>query len=128
MASSFFDITNLWANLALLVSCCLYLILVYGWRQSLGRELVHVKIVNQYSLLPTRKRMLLRELIRMQFLLLTVTGNFVGMVIPMAALLFIGAGVILTAADFLYTAIFGRGQSLHDTILRTQAVVGSDTN
>lgn len=115
-------------NLALLPILGVYLLVVYWWRQSPGRELVHVKIVNQYSLVPTRKTMVLREMIRFQFFWFVLAGALVGMAEPIGEVILVGLGVIGTMANYVYTATIGRGQSLHDKLLKTRAVVGSDTN
>ncbi len=116
-----------WASLPGFVGTALYFLVVYFWRQSVGRELVHVKVVNQYSLTPTRKTMLLRELLRMNWIVLVgfaVLGEpFWDGSDTVANLLII----FLIFANLVYTIFIGRGQSIHDRIMRTRAVIGSDT-
>lgn len=122
------DIPDELQNTILLPSLCLYTVLTYWWRQSLGRELVHVKIVNRYSLPPAGRVMVLRELLRMQLLWWIILGGFMGLVFPAIELVFAGTGLACTAADVLYAATVGRGQSLHDRFTHTRAVVGSDSH
>ncbi|MGI9517532.1 MAG: protein kinase domain-containing protein [Pirellulaceae bacterium] len=114
-------------NLFLAPSLVIYTAVVYWWRQSLGRELMHVKVVNQYGLVPTRQNMLLRSLLRMAVIWCVPIGVLLGVVIPLAEFLVPALGLLFLACDAIYGLMF-RGSSLHDRIMGTQAIVGSDTH
>jgi hypothetical protein len=125
LASTLLRVPEDIANLMFLPVLGLYLAIVYAWRQSLGRELIHVKIVNQYSLTPGRKVMVFRECLRMVFFCFVILGNLASFLVPLSQIPLLAVGVALTAADLLYAATWGRGQSLHDRLFRTKAVIGS---
>ena len=101
----------------------LYTLVIGGWRQSLGRELLHVRIINQYGLEPTRRKMILRSILRMMLFWGIVVSSvfrpwfYFAVVIASLALLFV-------LADAVAVLFLGRGTSLHDRVFKTRAVVG----
>ena len=105
-----------------------YTLREYWKRRSIGHELVHIQIVNQYGLPPSRQKVLLRSCMRMQAVWCIVFGTALGPIIPYADSVVPAIGVLLTAADGLYMLFAGRGTSLHDRIVRTQAIVESETH
>ncbi len=112
-------------NLFLAPALIVYTVVVYWWRQSLGRELMHVNVVNQYGLVPMRQTMLLRSLLRMAVFWSVAIGALLGMLIPFADIVVPAIGALFFAADGIY-GLAVRGSSLHDKIMRTRAVVGAD--
>ncbi len=113
-------------DLFLLLSLAAFTMVVSGWRQSLGRELLHIKVVNQYGLLPSRRTMATRSVLRMLPLWCVAIGWLAGamfsFVVPVVIVLGIGWSII----DAAFMLIRGAGSSLHDRILHTRAVAGSD--
>ena len=109
----------------LLAALIVYLMAVYWWRQSLGRYLFHLKVVNRYSLKPSRKNMLLREMARMQIVWTTFAGALSLAMAPRVGLVLMIIGALLFAIDFLYTITLGLGKSIHDKLLGTQSVIVS---
>ncbi len=110
----------------LLAALIVYFMGVYWWRQSLGRYLFHLRVVNRYSLKPSRKNMLLREMARMQIIWTTVAGALSLQMAPRIGLVLVMLGLILFAFDFLYTVTLGLGKSIHDKFLGTQSVIVSE--
>lgn len=103
-----------------------YSIGVYWYRQSLGRYLFHLKVVNRYGLKPNRKIMLVRELIRMQFIWVASIATFFGEIFPQISVAIISISLLASVVDMLYLITLGRGSSIHDQLLGTQSVIVSD--
>ena len=103
-----------------------YSIGVYWYRQSLGRYLFHLQVVNRYGLKPNRKIMLVRELIRMQFIWVASIATFFGEIFPQISVAIISISLLASVVDMLYLITLGRGSSIHDQLLGTQSVIVSD--
>lgn len=104
----------------------IYSIAVYWYRQSLGRFLFHLQVVNRYGLKPNRKIMLARELVRMQFLWIYPFAMFFFDWFPQIALAMLAISLLTSVVDMLYLITLGRGSSIHDELLGTQSVLVSD--
>ena len=104
-----------------------YTTTVYFWRQTIGRTLMHLRVVNQYGLRPSRRKMAVRSLLRMHFPWVVI---FMTLVIgtPSELLGYIGyiiSGLVLLV-DIMFMLFSLNGKSLHDLFARTRVVL--DTN
>ncbi len=110
-----------------LVPIMIYTTVVYFWRQSLGRSLMHIRVVNRYGLIPSSTQMIQRSLLRMQFPWFAIcflwfedpTDSWLGFVF--LTMLVISAVFLLV--DLAYMAMSVKGRSLHDLAMRTRVVL-----
>ena len=102
-----------------------YLLIVYFWRQTIGRKLMHLRVVNQYSLRPTHRQMLLRSLMRMQFPWFVILQILLSEPTPQTlggAVAYIISAVIMVL-DLAYMLMASNGSSIHDRLVRTRVVL-----
>jgi hypothetical protein len=99
------------------------LAVVAYWRTSPGRLLMHLEVVNEFGLAPSARRMFLREFLRLGLIGVLQTMAmlppelwWVRLPVAMAACLFF-------IGDCAVALLWGRGQSLHDWLSRTRAVL-----
>lgn len=105
----------------------IYVIVIYFWRQLIGRSLMHIRVVNRHGLTPSPYQMTVRSLLRMQFpwfficfsLFNDPTSSWFG--IAMGGLLAISSFVLLL--DIAFMAVYDRGRSLHDLVVDTRVVL-----
>ena len=107
-----------------------YMLLVYFWRQSIGRILMHIRVVNLFGMKPTGNQMAVREAIRMQFPWVVILVVLLGVVtVPWIA---IGLSVMFIISvsflilDLAFTMIVSKNRSIHDLTAGTCVVL--DTN
>ncbi len=107
-----------------------YIFLSYFWRQSVGRNLMHIRVVNLFGMKPTGNQMALRSAIRMQFPWIVILFGIFGssdttwIAIGMAIVFIIS--VVFLILDLAFMVIFPKGRSIHDLVARTCVVL--DTN
>lgn len=121
------------AGLELLYYAALYLPIVlhtagiWIWRHSVGRELMHVQVVNRFGLTPGRRLMTLRSLMRMMplwfFPLLFMSG--LGSWLPVVGGFLAGASAIFIVISMAMMILTPSGRAIHDRILKTRVVFGS---
>jgi serine/threonine protein kinase len=102
---------------------------VYFWRQSIGRKLMHLKVINQYGLRPSPRKMAVRSLLRMHFPWIVI---FLTSVIGtpnelFGYIVYIISGIVLLA-DIMVMLFSLRGTSLHDIAARTRVVLDTEQN
>jgi serine/threonine protein kinase len=105
----------------------IYTIAIYFWRHSIGRSLMHIRVVNRHGLKPTSYRMAMRSLVRMQFpwcficlsLFDDPTRSWIGIA---TGVLVIISGILLLL-DVAFLAIYAKHQSLHDLLFGTKVVL-----
>lgn len=104
-----------------------YTFAVYYFRQTLGRLLMHLKVVNQYGLRPSGRQMAIRSVLRMQFawIVIFATLLFETPLRVVGLIAFIG-GVMFFLVDLLYMLIASNGTSFHDWFARTRVVLDTD--
>ena len=100
---------------------------VYWWRQSIGRTLMHVRVINRFGLPASSNLMTLRSLLRMQLPWVAIwfvqfdsygtnwLNSFVSMLL--------GISATVTIVSLVATFFFKKRQSLHDLIFGTQVVL-----
>ena len=114
-----------------LVPIVIYTAVIYFWRQSVGRSLMHIRVVNRYGLIPSSNQMIQRSLLRMQFpwfalaflLFEEPTKSWLGIVF----LTMLVASAVLLLIDLAFMAIHPRSRSLHDLAMDTSVVLDTRT-
>lgn len=132
-SSSFFElhrITDFLLRLANLIPMTMYTIVLFFWRQSIGRSLMQIRVVNVHGLIPPHKSMLSRSLLRMIvpwvmcILLFLQSVDFGWTKILATSLMSVAVGFWLL--DIASMLIFKQAKSLHDLIFGTRVVVDTD--
>ena len=109
----------------------LYFLLINSWRQSLGRRLMHLRIVNRYGMNPSSQAIMLRSAIRMQFPFIALVAqgiasfnstlaeiSLAAIFIASIAVLFVDAGLMLVTR---------RKTAMHDIFAQTSVVLDTKT-
>ena len=106
----------------------LYTLAIYFWRQSLGRSLMHLRVVNQYGLKPKRLEIAVRSLLRMQFpwfvifFMTMVDNRDFGNVLVAVVIVYVLSGLCFLV-DIGWMLLSSGGRSLHDFISGTRVVL-----
>jgi uncharacterized RDD family membrane protein YckC len=108
-----------------------YTLLVVLWKQSPGRKLMHVRVVNKYGLKVSRQTMATRSLMRMVIIWFATVATISAAAgtdgwVSIAAQTVAIVGVVLTAIDIAVMMMREKGRSLHDLISQTWVVVDTD--
>jgi len=121
-------------SLTLLLQICtfvpviVYMVVVYLWRQSLGRTLMHIRVVNLFGMKPTDNQMALRCGIRIQFPCVVILVGLFGFVttpwIGLSILFIVSVSFLIL--DIAFMVVIPKSRSIHDLIARTCVVL--DTN
>ena len=104
-----------------------YTVLVYFWRQSIGRSLMHIRVVNQFGMRPTANAIALRSVIRMQFpwvviclqLLRPESGTPFSVILSVIYIL----SLLFLMLDIAFMAFNSKGRSIHDLVSKTRVVL-----
>lgn len=109
------------------VPIALYTATVFFWRQSIGRSLMHIRVVNRYGLKPYRSRMAFRSVFRMSFVWMMVLAfwtrglvddfGFTALIVPALAVLIFGV------MNLVYLMLSSKTQSIHDRVFKTSVVL-----
>ncbi len=111
----------------ILIPAALYFFMAGYWRQSLGRELMHIQVVNRFGLPLAKRTSVWREVMRSAFLwalplgwtVVSLTGNIYGvLILSVSAIAF----TLVNAAMLVVTPT---GRTIHDRIVRTRAVLNT---
>jgi eukaryotic-like serine/threonine-protein kinase len=103
----------------------LVLPLVFAYqRQSVGRHLLHLRVVDRHGFPPARRVFFLRSLVRFPWIwLMVLVGIFQ---LPenawIPAFLFVPV-MFFAFADFFTMLLLGEGRSIHDFIFRTRVIL-----
>ncbi len=98
------------------------------WRQSLGRALMHIRVVNQHGLRPSRRVLMGRSVLRMAWVWMLISvinlplHQYSDLWMPV---LLIGV-TLFTLIEMTYMMFFGNGTSLHDRWYQTRVVIDAD--
>ena len=118
-------------KLATFVPILAYTSLLMLWRQSIGRALMHVRVVNQYEIRPSARNMAIRSIFRMAplwgFSTYTFLTSFFGGA-PFelfGRVLFISC-LIYVFLSIAYITIRKTQKTPHDIAFRTNVVVDTD--
>jgi serine/threonine protein kinase len=132
---SIYSLSPLMLNLlriADLLPIAIYMVVIYFFRQSLGRSLMHIRVVNKHGHRPKGSQMLARSLFRMQFPWITV-GSLVFLNIEnkfldtSLSILLILSGLFLLA-DLAMMVFNRQRQSIHDQMFGTKVVLDMDAS
>ncbi len=100
---------------------------VYVWRQTIGRKLMHLKVVNQYGLPPSSRKMVARSLLRMHFPWIVIfLTSVIGTPNELFGYIVYLISGILLLADIMLMLFTSRGTSLHDIAARTRVILDTD--
>lgn len=102
-----------------------YTALVAWWKQSIGRSLMQLRVVNRFGLTPTTRALVGRTILRMLplwlFAFLPLVSSVGWLTLAMSLLLMALAGTWLLV-DLVVLLISRQGKSLHDRLARTRVV------
>ncbi len=108
-----------------------YTILIYLWRQSIGRNLMHIRVVNQYGMQPSGKKMAIRSAIRMQFpLVIMCRMLFIDPALGSADVTLAGLVVlsmVLLLLDIAFMLVYSLSSSVHDLVVGTHVVLDTSS-
>ena len=106
-----------------------YTMLVFVWRQSVGRKLMQLRVLNRFGMVPRGRKMVLRSVLRMIFpwvmatlFVFTVSSapwwRIVGIVVAASTLMFMFVDTV--------TLLFSKTHKcIHDRFFETQVVIDS---
>lgn len=126
-------------EMSLLLELCKFLPLIvyslsiYFWRQSIGRNLMHLCVVNQHGLAPRASSMALRSLLRMQFPWIFISVQLISSdtvtTVPLFQSVLYTASLLFLMFDIIAMLFASKSRSIHDMIFKTQVVLDtSDLN
>ena len=114
-------------NIADFLPIIAYTVLIYFWRQSIGRNLMHLRVVNQYGMRPSGKLMAIRSAIRMQFPLVVICRILFADVVEgwseVALAGLVVVSMILLLLDIAFMLVYSKARSLHDLSVNTRVVL-----
>ena len=118
-------------KLATFIPMLAYTIMLIAWRQSIGRALMHVRVVNQYEIRPSPRNMVIRSIFRMAPLWgLSMTqfleSLFTGPPIRLFNNILIASCVIYVVLSVAYIIVRKTQRTPHDIAFRTNVVVDTD--
>ncbi len=106
-----------------------YTVLIFFWRQSVGRHLMQLRVINRFGMIPTGRKMVMRSVLRMiipwimatMMMFLFVEDAWrelvpVGFAVGVLAFVLADTGALLFSSN---------RKSLHDLIFETQVVIDS---
>jgi len=104
-----------------------YTFLTYFWRQSIGRTLMHIRVVNQFGMRPSANTMAIRSLIRMQFpwvvialeLFRTDSGVFYSVALSSIYML----SIMFLLLDLAFMVTYSKNRAIHDVVSKTRVVL-----
>ena len=104
-----------------------YTFLVYFWRQSIGRSLMHIRVVNQFGMRPTANAIVLRSAIRMQFpwvvICLEMFRNDSVSTVSVLLSSIYALSLLFLMFDIAFMAFNSKGRSIHDLVSKTRVVL-----
>lgn len=109
------------------VPIAIYTATIFFWRQSIGRALMQVRVVNRYGLKPYRSKMVTRSIFRMSIVWMMIAGfwtrgleqGFVFSIVMIPVFAF-GLFFVIDMLHFLFSR---SNESLHDRIYKTSVVI-----
>ena len=101
-----------------------FTVLTYFWRQSIGRTLMHIRVVNQFGMRPSASKMALRSLMRMQFpwvvialeLFRTESGVFYSLALSSIYMI----SIMFLMLDLAFMVMYSKNRSIHDVVFKTR--------
>ena len=109
------------------VPIAIYTMTLFFWRQSIGRALMQIRVVNRYGLKPYRNKIVTRSVFRMSLVWMMIAGFWtrgisegIGLAIMMIPVFAFG---LFFVVDLLHMLFSPSKQSLHDRIFKTSVVL-----
>jgi serine/threonine protein kinase len=108
-----------------------YTVLTYFWRQSIGRSLMHIRVVNQFGMPPSPNMMAIRSLFRMQFpwivialeLFRTESGVFYSVILSSIYML----SILFLMAELAFMVLYSKHRAIHDMVFKTRVVLDTSS-
>lgn len=109
----------------------IYTFVVYFWRQSIGRRLMHIRVVNQFGLKPRASTLAIRSAIRMQFPWVVICLELFRMesISDFSVVLssIYALSLLFLMFDIAFMVIYPKGRSIHDLICKTRVVLDTSS-
>ncbi len=113
------------AMLMLFAPLLSYVVLVGWWKQSIGRSLMQLRVVNRFGLTPSTRLIVTRTNLRMlplwMLALLPAVAN-AGVLTAFLSITLAVTAMVWLLVDLAMMLILGRGKSLHDYFAGTRVV------
>jgi serine/threonine protein kinase len=125
LPTSFDWLGGMLASVLSLAPLAAYSFFVSSWKQSIGRNLMQLRVVNRFGLTPSTRLMLTRTTLRMLPLWMLALLPAVGRLGFLAFALSVGfwlGGLAWLAIDLAALVVLGKGKSLHDRLAGTRVV------
>jgi uncharacterized RDD family membrane protein YckC len=105
----------------------IYTLVEFFWRQSVGRRLMQLRVLNRFGMIPTGRKMAMRSVLRL-LLPWTMAAVQMSLWVPWrqwdtVPVLLAGVTVIFVLLDTASLLLSENKQSLHDLIFETQVVL-----
>lgn len=122
-------IVNLGYGASLFIPILLYLFATSYFRQTIGRGLMHIRVVNSYGLLPQRRLFALRELPRLALVVTQpIAANLMLFEVHPAVIIFVLSLPVLffSLIDIGYLTLSKNRRALHDRLFGTNVVLDTE--
>jgi serine/threonine protein kinase len=109
-----------------------YTFLIYFWRQSIGRSLMHIRVANSFGMKPTGNEMALRSSMRMQLpwvmiclsLFRSDPADLFSVILPSLFVL----SLVFLLIDFACMVAYSQSRSIHDLLTKTRVVLDTSNS
>lgn len=110
-----------------IVPIAIYTLTLFFWRQSIGRALMQVRVVNRYGLKPYRSKMVTRSIFRMSIVWMMIASFWTrgleeGFMFGVVMIPVIAFG-LFSVVDLFHLLFSRSNESLHDRICKTSVVI-----
>ncbi|MEM9413335.1 MAG: RDD family protein, partial [Planctomycetota bacterium] len=125
-SSSFFKTILFLADF---IPILVYTTVLFFWKQSVGRNLMQLRILNRFGMIPKGRKMVFRSLLRMVFpwamAMLTLASIGGSGWLDRAGLFVLGSITLFLVINAAGMFVSRKHRCLHDVIFETQAVIDS---
>ena len=103
-----------------------FTLLVMVWKQSPGRRLMQVRVVNKHGLNVVGRKMVARSVLRMFIIWASTFGLIYGTHSPQLTQTGFMVGILFTVLNFAFLLFRSDRKSLHDKVFSTSVVIDTD--